>query len=174
MPQRPIEERDAVALVFRDATPADVPALLAMINASYLASERGLFAKERTSRDELMRAIGGTSSIVIAEGAGGAMLGSLRLELSEQAHFGLLATELSQQGRGIGLALVREAERRAIVRGYAEISIECIGEVGLDAWYERLGYELTDTEHEPLTSARSRVWGATRPWSMHHMRKALR
>lgn len=173
MPQRPIQERDAVALRFRDATEADVPALLAMINESYRVSERGLFAKERTSRDEVMQAMAAGATIVVAETSDGAMAGSMHLELAEHAHFGLLATATDAQGRGIGRALVDEGERRARERGYAEMRIECIGEVGLQAWYERLGYTVTSIEREPLGSRRSLEWGATRGWSMVHMRKPL-
>lgn len=173
MPQRPIQARDAVALRFRAATEGDVPALLAMVNESYRVSEHGLFAKERTSRDEVMQAMAAGATVVIAETEDGVMAGSMHLELGAEAHFGLLATARALQGRGVGRALVDEAERQARERGYADMRIECIGEVGLQAWYERLGYTVTRIEREPLASPRSEEWGATRDWSMVHMRKPL-
>jgi predicted N-acetyltransferase YhbS len=78
------------------------------------------------------------------------------------------------EGRGIGRMLIERAEALARDAGYERMHIEAIREVGLQVFYEALGYVLDRTVEEAVDSPRSREWGATRPWAMVHMSKALR
>lgn len=179
MPQRPIQERDAVsvpgsALAIRLATPADIEPLATMINEAYRVSERGLFAKDRTSMEEIADAMKTGTLVLVAETSDGSLAGSLQLHLSgDEAHFALLAADTARQGNGMGRTLTADAEQRALAAGHTEMQIECIGEVGLRAYYERLGYRVHHVDEEALGSERSIAWGATRPWTMLHMRKRL-
>jgi GNAT superfamily N-acetyltransferase len=153
---------------------ADLDALVPLINNAYRRSERGLFAASRTSRDDLIAAIDDDGTQVIVATVDGLIVGSVQLDLDGRAHFGLLATSLEQQRRGIGRALIAAAEDAARDAGHARMHMEAIREVGLQRFYETLGYTLDAVEEEALDSERSRAWGATRPWAMLHMSKALR
>jgi predicted N-acetyltransferase YhbS len=178
MPQRPLEVRDTVVaaprLTIRPAQKADIEALVALINAAYRRSERGLFAVNRTSVSDLTAALdNGTTRVMVAmEGA--SIVGSIQVDLGERAHFGVLATDVERQGRGIGRALIAAAEEAARGASHARMHMEAIREVGLQGFYEALGYGLDAVEEEALDSERSRAWGATRPWAMLHMSKELR
>ena len=58
-----------------------------------------------------------------------------------------LAVAQSARGMGIGTALMREAERKAISMGKRFMSLSVIGEnIGAIRLYERLGYKTTGTE----------------------------
>jgi GNAT superfamily N-acetyltransferase len=65
--------------------------------------------------------------------------------------FGLLGAAFEHKGKGIGRALIAEAENKAISAGGTEMSIEVLRakdidtdfKVNLANWYQRLGYEFT-------------------------------
>lgn len=65
--------------------------------------------------------------------------------------FGLLGAAFEHKGKGIGRALIAEAEQKAKTAGGKEMSIEILRakdidtdfKVNLAKWYQRLGYEYT-------------------------------
>ena len=65
--------------------------------------------------------------------------------------FGLLGADFEHKGKGIGRALIAEAEHRAVAAGATEMSIEILRAIDIDTdfkvnlanWYQRLGYEYT-------------------------------
>ena len=153
---------------FRLVRAADVPALVALINDAYRPVDWWLFKQLRTDASDLRERLADPQAQPIVAEHDGRIAGHLALWLRpDEAEFGLLATAVELQGRGIGTLLVEEAERRARDAGYAEIGLHCVHENGLPAYYASLGYRVTHEE-------RGRMWGADRDWTLVQMAKALR
>ncbi len=110
MPQRPIQARDAVVapparrpdallrarIAFRPATPADVPALVKMINDAYLR-ESWLLPGPRIDTKQMAEGLQDSRKhVIVAE-----LDGSVRVTFrADGAWFGLLAVAPAQQDRG--------------------------------------------------------------------------
>ncbi|PWS29288.1 GNAT family N-acetyltransferase [Pedobacter yonginense] len=77
--------------------------------------------------------------------ADGAILGSVYLEIKQpELYLGLFAVSPSHQAKGIGKALLKEAEAFALANGCNRIAITVISSrTELIAWYERHGYIAT-------------------------------
>ncbi len=170
MSQRSIQARDAVAVAIRDATSADIDALVPMVNAAYRLSEGHVFpATDRVERTDAMKQIDG---IAVAE-VEGKIVGCVHIEISSTAaHFGMLATDVGMQGRGIATALIGHAENTARAAGCTVMRIETIKEAGHVPLYERYGYRVTG-ETPGQTWNRGADWGAAAPWYMVDMEKPL-
>jgi ribosomal protein S18 acetylase RimI-like enzyme len=102
------------------------------------------------------------TQILVATDDGGAIVGSLTLELSarvnpdddpleaHRAHIRMLGVTPTAQGRGIGRALMRDAERRAVAAGKTEMTLHTTQRMGAaQAMYESLGYERMPDEVFP-------------------------
>ncbi len=131
---------------FRLATLDDIDALVPMINEAYLR-EAWLLPPPRIGAEELRDDLrGGHAAVLIAE-AGGTLAGSVRVTLRERdAHFGLLATAPSWQGRGLASLLIEAAEAHARDAGRREMRLECARELGMVPYYEALGYRVVAEE----------------------------
>jgi ribosomal protein S18 acetylase RimI-like enzyme len=94
------------------------------------------------------------TQILVAIDDAVAILGSLTLELStrvnpeddpleaHRAHIRMLGVAPAAQGRGIGRALMREAEARAIAQGKSEMTLHTTQAMtAAQAMYASLGYE---------------------------------
>ena len=159
-----------VSCTIRAATLADVEALVAMVNASYARSEGHVFARtDRTNRGNFSRDIDG---VTVAEHEG-AIVGCVQIDVAhEPAHFGLLATDLALQGRGIATQLIAYAERRAVEGGRHVMRIETVKEAGPKALYEALGYRaIKETPGQVWNGGAD--WGAVIDWHMIDMEKVL-
>jgi ribosomal protein S18 acetylase RimI-like enzyme len=154
-------------LQFRDASPADIPAVVALVTSAYRGqASRAGWTTEADLLDgtridpELLRADieRPRSRVLLAERmvplAGGSDGGSPSLELAACAHvaeedragyFGMFAVRPGLQRAGIGHALLAEAER--IVReewGLPSMRMSVIDlREELIAWYQRRGYRRT-------------------------------
>ena len=173
----------ATSITIRAATPDDVPALVEMVNAAYRASEGHVFpSTTRVGRTDAMRRLDGTLVAIVD----GAVAGCVRYELrghdcsvpeqaetdSRVAHFGLLATDIALQGRGIASALVEHVERLARDAGCTLMRIEVVKEGGRVPFYERRGYRVTaETDGQAWNGGQD--WGAAGPWHMVDMEKPL-
>jgi ribosomal protein S18 acetylase RimI-like enzyme len=167
---RELEPVQATAVTIRAATSDDVPALIAMVNAAYRRSEGHVFpTTDRVDRTDAMQHL---ARIVVAE-IDGTLAGSIDLELAGgAAHFGMLATDVGLQGRGIASRLVQHAESVARSAGCHVMKIEVIREGGAIPFYERNGYRVTK-ETPGQTWNGGRDWGAAGPWHMVDMEKRL-
>jgi GNAT superfamily N-acetyltransferase len=180
MPQRPLEERDAVAprakqpdaalaarVRFRVGGDADVPAVVPLINEAYLR-EAWLLPPPRTTvgdlRDEL-RVPG--AALLIAE-LDGALAGCARIKRREHdTYFGLLAVAKAQQGRGLASLIVAQIEEMARVAGSDTVRLDCAKKNNLVPLYESMGYVLE--REEP-----GAYYGAKGPITVSHLKKDLR
>lgn len=170
MSQRPIQARDAVGVTIRKATPADIDVLVPMVNAAYRITEGHVFpTTDRIERTDAMKQI---EDIIVAE-IGGSIVGCVDLDLSgDSAHFGMLATGVSMQRRGIASALIAYAENAARAAGCSVMCIETIKEAGHVPFYERFGYRVTgETPGQKWNAGVD--WGAAIPWHMVDMEKRL-
>jgi predicted N-acetyltransferase YhbS len=181
MPQCPLEARRTVgaahrdadagtraAVRIRDATADDVPALVELINAAYKPVDWWLFGQLRTDGEELRDALHDPDGRLIVAEIDGVLAGHLALWLRpDKAHFGLLATAVAQQGRGIAPLLIEEAERRARDAGYEELGLGCVRENGLPPYYESLGYRVA-------SESTGQLWDAKEEFTFVQMSKALR
>jgi ribosomal protein S18 acetylase RimI-like enzyme len=101
-----------------------------------------------------------TKILVAVEGD--RILGSLTLELTtrvnadddaleaHRAHVRMLGVAADAQGKGVGTALMREAERRAVAEGKREMTLHTTKRMtAAQALYARLGYERASEEVFP-------------------------
>lgn len=163
---------------FRTAGLDDVDVLVGLIESAYRGeasrlgwtTEADLLEGQRTDASEVIGIIGSTGSrIVVAEQPGPRgheLVGCCQLESrpAGTAYFGLFAVLPELQGRGLGRAIVAEAERMAVVDlGAERIEMTVIRQrTDIIAWYARLGYHPTG-ETRPFPYDDPLVGLATRP-----------
>lgn len=165
-------------VAFRDAVPDDVPAIHALVEASYRGDEsrRGwtteadLIDGRRTEASEVARLVSGPGtrmlvgvSVPDAEpdgepdggpdgGPDGEIVACCALERRPggAAYLGMFAVRPQLQGRGTGRRLVARAEEVAASWGCARVVMHVIRQrTELLAWYARIGY-LPTGETEPF------------------------
>ncbi|MGW7449148.1 GNAT family N-acetyltransferase [Kitasatospora sp. NPDC054795] len=140
--------------VFRPATPADVPALVALVESAYRGdssragwtTEADLLDGRRTNPEAVTEAVGHSEGLVLLAERDGELLACCQLEQrGERAYFGMFSVRPGLQGGGIGRAVLAEAERLAVERwGVGAMEMTVIEQrVDLIAWYERRGYRRT-------------------------------
>ena len=139
---------------WREATAADVPALLELIVAAYRGpggwtSEAHLVAGERIGADQLRAAIGASDALVMVVPAplreGLLACCELRDRGGGVASFGMFAVDPARQAAGIGRRLLTAARALAAERfGADTLEIWVVSaQHALIAWYERLGFTAT-------------------------------
>ncbi|GAB4196998.1 MAG: GNAT family N-acetyltransferase [Sandaracinaceae bacterium] len=154
-------------LGFRLAREADVETIVRLVESAYRGeasragwtTEADFLAGQRTDADEVASLIRGlpATRILLAE-AEGRVVGSVRIDDEGDAGYvGMFAVVPKLQGRGVGGALLDEAER--VIRdelGRARVRMTVISiRAPLIAWYERRGYARTgQTEPFPYGNAR--------------------
>lgn len=148
-------------LAFRDATPGDVPAVVALVTAAYRGeasragwtTEADLLDGERIHPDLLRADIARPRSrVLLAHDAGGDLVACAHVADDDGAgYFGMFAVAPGRQGGGIGDAVLREAER--VVRDAWSLPVLRMTVIdvreALIAWYERRGYRRTGI-HKPF------------------------
>lgn len=172
---------------FSDATLADVPAVVELVESAYRGersragwtTEADLLGGQRTDPEEvqalvkdptatLRLALGPhdasswspSTSVGSMTGAGappGGLLGCVLVRSEgEHAHVGMFAVRPTQQSRGLGSALLAEAERIARERRALRVRMTVIEQRSeLLAWYTRRGYRSTgQTEPFPYGNPR--------------------
>lgn len=158
-------------ITFRKATPADVPALLALVRSAYRGddsrqgwtTEADLVADERIDAAGLLGKISAPGGVVLlATGGGGGRPGGPPLLAccevlrhpapSDLSYFGLFAVSPRLQNGGIGRRVLGEAERLAR-EGMGAASMEMTvvwPREELIAWYVRRGYAVVEGERRPF------------------------
>ncbi|EYT78820.1 MULTISPECIES: GNAT family N-acetyltransferase [unclassified Streptomyces] len=144
----------ATAPVFRDATDADVEALVALIESAYRGdasragwtTEADILHGQRTDPQGVLDVIESPDSRLLTVERDGRMVACCQLEhRGDHAYFGMFAVSPALQGAGLGKLIIAEAERQVReVWGVTEMHMTVISvREDLIAWYERRGYRRT-------------------------------
>ncbi|MFF5536755.1 GNAT family N-acetyltransferase [Streptomyces cinerochromogenes] len=144
----------ATGLTFRDATDADVDALVALVESAYRGdssragwtTEADILDGQRTDPQGVLEVIKGPESRLLTVEQDGRIVACCQLEhRGDHAYFGMFAVSPAHQGSGLGKIVMAEAER--LVRetwGATEMRMTVISvREDLIAWYERRGYRRT-------------------------------
>ncbi|AZS88954.1 GNAT family N-acetyltransferase [Streptomyces griseoviridis] len=142
------------ALTFRDATDADVDALVALIESAYRGdssragwtTEADLLQGQRTDPQGVLAVIESPDSRLLVVERDGRRVACCQLEhRGDHAYFGMFAVSPALQGAGLGKIIIAEAERAARESwGAREMHMTVISvRDDLIAWYERRGYRRT-------------------------------
>jgi len=151
-----------VSVSVRRAGPADVEALVALVNRAY-AVEASFVGGQRTHRDEVA-ALVATGTFLVIEQAGGL---AAAVHVDPHGYFGMLSVHPELQRLGLGTRLVRIAEAMCEAAGAETVSLKIVNlRTELGRWYRSLGYEVVATA--PYTHREVR-----RPCHFVVMRKML-
>jgi len=145
---------------FRRADAGDVAAIVALVESAYRGeasragwtTEADLLDGRRTGPDEIAALLADPHSVLLLAHAGDALVASAHLQQrGDSAYFGMFAVAPGRQGRGLGRAVLAEAERIARDEwGCSAMRMTVI--VQRDAlidWYLRRGYARTG-EYAPF------------------------
>lgn len=143
-------------LAFRDATPADVDAIVALVTSAYRGessragwtTEADVLDGNRIDADVLRADIARPRSrVVLAENDGRLLACAHVADEDGHGYFGMFAVVPGLQGGGIGKRLLAECERIAREEwGLADMRMTVIDvRDELIAFYERRGYRRTGT-----------------------------
>lgn len=144
----------ATGLTFRDATDADVDALVALIESAYRGdasragwtTEADILEGQRTDPEGVRAVIKSSDSRLLTVERAGAVVACCQLEhRGDHAYFGMFAVSPALQGGGLGKVIIGEPERAAREAwGVAAMHMTVISvRDDLIAWYERRGYRRT-------------------------------
>lgn len=114
--------RDSGELTFRDATDADVPALVELIQSAYRGdssrtgwtTEADILQGQRIDPQGVRAVVENPGSRLLVVERDGGPVACCQLEhRGEAAYFGMFAVRPSLQGGGLGKVIIAEAERTA-------------------------------------------------------------
>ncbi|WP_399094391.1 GNAT family N-acetyltransferase [Streptomyces sp. BBFR2] len=141
-------------LVFRSATDADIPALVALIESAYRGdasragwtTEADLLEGQRTDPEGVAAVVRQKDGRLLVAERDGEPIACCQLEhRGDHVYFGMFAVRPALQGGGLGKVILAEAERAARAAwGAREMRMTVIRQrTELIAWYERRGYRRT-------------------------------
>lgn len=138
---------------FRPAAPADVPAVVALVESAYRGTasragwttEADLLGGQRTDAGEITEAVHDDRGVLLVADTGQQLVGCCRLRRAgEVAEFGTFAVSPQHQAGGIGRRLLAHAEQLAAGWGCGQVEMTVIAQrTELLAWYGRRGYTAT-------------------------------
>jgi ribosomal protein S18 acetylase RimI-like enzyme len=145
---------------FRQAVAADVPAIVALVESAYRGevsragwtTEADLLDGQRTDAMDVAALVAGPRTrilLALAEDSG-ELLGSVLVgDEPDAVYLGMFAVRPAQQARGVGRALLAEAERVGrTVLGHKVARMTVLAQrPELIAWYQRRGYALSGRHH---------------------------
>ncbi len=128
----------------RIATPADVPALVRLINSAYRVEAFFLHGDRTSAPDVISRLEAQSSDFLVIDDAGG-LAGAVHVEVrGERGYFGLLSVDPSHQGRGLGRVLVEAAEAHCRAAGCRALDIDVVNlRTELPPFYAKFGFRPT-------------------------------
>ncbi|MFG2574005.1 GNAT family N-acetyltransferase [Streptomyces sp. NPDC048481] len=144
----------ATDLTFRDATPADVDAVVRLIESAYRGdssragwtTEADILQGQRTDPDGVLAVVEAADCRLLTAEQDGRIVACCQLEhRGDHAYFGMFAVSPTAQGGGLGKAVMARAEREAREEwDVTEMHMTVISvREDLIAWYERRGYRRT-------------------------------
>ena len=141
-------------ITFRDATLADIDAVVALIESAYRGevsragwtTEADILDGQRTDIAEMSQIISGIRSRVRLAFQSERLVGCVRIEQEESAgYIGMVSVSPTMQSAGIGRQVLAEAER--VIRDELRLTRARMTVIGqrdtLIAWYERRGYSVS-------------------------------
>ena len=152
----------------RQATPADVPALVALVNSAFRgdssragwSTEADLLGGIRIDEARLHQALVSPPQVILVHEVDGQVVACVNVQRTGKgAYLGMLTTKPTLQAQGLGRAMVRAAEAWA-VREWQSTEMRMtviVQRPELVAWYERQGYAQTG-EQQPFPYGDER-WG---------------
>lgn len=146
--------------VFRTATPADVAAIVALVESAYRGesglrgwtTESHLLDGRRTDAADVGALIGRSGSRILLAECDGWIKASCHVERQGEAgYFGMFAVDPTEQGSGLGKRMLAEAERIAREEWHCRAMrmTVIVQREELIAWYGRRGYRRTG-EYQPF------------------------
>ena len=143
-------------LATRTAAERDVPAIVALVNAAF-AVERSFVDRDRTTTDEI-RTMMQRGTFVVVDRDTDALLACMFLERRDRhVYLGMLSIHPSQQGRGLGRAMMAAAEAQARAWGCGAIDIRILHlRTELPPFYLALGFVETGRT-DPVDDPQSRI-----------------
>lgn len=153
-PETPHMDTAPSRLTYRDATAADVDALVALVESAYRGessragwtTEADILQGQRTDPQGVLDVVKAPDSRLLTVEREGVVVACCQLEhRGTHAYFGMFAVSPALQGEGLGKAIIAEAERQARKTwGVTEMHMTVISvREDLIAWYERRGYRRT-------------------------------
>jgi len=142
-------------LTIRDATPADIPALHALVESAYRGeasragwtTEADLLDGQRTDAEDLASILADPEQGLLTAWRDDVLIGCILIARRGEGigYFGMLSVSPTLQGGGLGRRLVGAAETAMADRFAAHrVRISVIPQrETLIGWYERLGYAAT-------------------------------
>jgi len=139
------------ALTTRQATTADAPALVALVNSAYRGessragwtTEADLLGGQRVDVEMLVEMIATPGNVILAYGQNDEPVACVHLERTgEDCYLGMLTVHPMMQRSGLGRRLLEAAERWAIEHwsSRAMHMTVIVQRTELIAWYQRRGY----------------------------------
>ncbi len=142
--------QDAAFVAIRVASIEDKPSLVSLVNEAFTVET--FLEGERTSAPEI-RAMFETGEFLLAI-ANGVPVASVYTEVrGESGYFGMLSVRPSQQGTGLGRAMIQAAEQSCMAKGCKRMEITVLSlRAELPALYRKFGY--SETGREPFQTTR--------------------
>jgi predicted N-acetyltransferase YhbS len=128
------------------ATEADRSSLIPLINSAFAIET---FLEGTRTDDQRLAAAMREGDILVAEDAGGQLLGSVYVEVrGTRGYLGMLAVDPAHQGTGLGLRIVASAEQHLRLLGCQAVDITVLSlRPELPPIYRRFGYAETGVEN---------------------------
>jgi ribosomal protein S18 acetylase RimI-like enzyme len=145
----------ASSLPLREAVPADIPALVTLVNGAYRGEsakvgwthEADLLGGTRTDAERMVALVGRHDAALLVHEDGGAPVACVLVERLQGggAYLGMLTVKPALQASGVGQRLLAGAEEYVRSKWQARTVEMTVIPVRseLVAWYERRGYVLT-------------------------------
>jgi predicted N-acetyltransferase YhbS len=129
----------------RLATPADMDALIPLVNAAFGVED--FIEGTRTDASRMAESMQ-TGEFLLAEDGFGRVVACVYTEVhAERAYLGILAVDPPRQGTGLGRRMVEAAENHSRQRGCRWIELRVLSpRQELLPFYEKLGYAQVRTE----------------------------
>jgi len=149
-----------IGLITRQATTADAPALVALVNSAYRGdssragwtTEADLLGGQRVDVEGLTETIARPGSVILLHERDQVPVAGVHLERTgEDCYLGMLTIRPTMQGAGLGRQMLEAAERWAMEHWSSRTMhmTVIVQRTELIAWYERRGYRRTG-ERKPF------------------------
>ena len=150
----------------REASPADIPQIVSLINRAF-AVERFFKNADRTNEDQVRQNMSEGTFLLLEEGTD--LVACIWIKRKgERAYLGTLAVDPGRQRSGLGSRMMREAEVYCRAAGCKALDIRIVNvRTELPGIYHKFGYVETGTQ-----SAKA-IRDATRPIHFITMSKVL-